>query len=594
MAAVIHSLWENGDTGLVILPGMVPLDDSIVRSEFTKFLGTSWGNIIDTEIDGQGSLAAQIDRESPALGSLGATRRVARSLFLETSPLQSGNQPGVDERALKVACTQPGEKPAVFGDAVGYLAAKSVHLYGESGRYWFSEQPTLRKVAEDRKAQVAEDREHLYAEIEKLLQQAPHNDRGDFARVHVAPHSPSEVSDEERVALVVLPPGEPHTRGDSDSQARATAKMILDSRGASPRLNKNMIIFSAADSVRLDELVDAVAWWLAWRSIVTQIDENSPQMTSVTQGQAEAARSDLSTAKQRIQSLIPETYRWMLLPRQPSPTERIELDEHQVPGDQPAAVRISRYLTRKQWLMPVMDGAALRIELDHIPLWDGDDIQVETLCRYFARHVYLPRVGSRETILDAIRNGVSSLTWNQQTFAWAREKQGSGENVVYQNLVAGRQLVSEPIVEGRLVKPEVAQQHLDRGGADGPRSDGLASGGTLDFGGGSSTQAPTAVGSQGGESREQPGEGRPKGSEHDETPKRRYFGTVQLDPTRASTQVGGILEEVISHLTATGASVNVTLDIEATHPTGFPERERKIVEKNSGDLRFSQSAFDDE
>jgi len=616
MAAVIHSLWANQDTGLMIMPGMVPLDDSLVRSEFTKFLGTAWSNIIDSEIDGQGSLAAQIDNENSALGAFGATRRVARSLFLETSPLQSGNHPGVDERAIKVACTQPGEKPAVFGDAVGYLSGKSVHLYGENGRYWFSEQPTLRRVAEDRAAQLMDDRDRLLGEIEKLIAQAPHNDRGDFSRIHIAPHSPSDVSDEERVALVVLPPRYSHTRGVSDSEAMGHAQVIFDSRGAQPRLNKNMIIFGAADTGRLDELVGAVARMLAWKSIVEQIDRGAAEMTGVTHGQTDAARSDLEAARNRVQALIPETYRWMLLPAQSTPMERPRIDEHQVTGNEPVGPRISRALTRKQWMMPVMDGQALRLELDQVPLWDGDHIPVDLLCQYFARHTYLPRVGSRETILDAIRNGVASLTWNPQTFAWAQSRVDGGGGVVrYDRLVAGQQMVNEAVAEGILVKPEVAQRQIDAENAAG--NTGTIRGmGDLDFGGAGGdddtgvpdTTTDTDRGGSGGgpgfgggpgrrpgpDGRPGPGGGSTNPPQTDSPVYTRYFGTVQLDPHRPSTQVGTVLEEVIRHLTGTGGTVRLTLDIEATHPSGFPDRERKIIEQNTVDLKFSDSKFEEE
>jgi hypothetical protein len=58
--------------------------------------------------------------------------------------------------------------------------------------------------------------------------------------------------------------------------------------------------------------------------------------------------------------------------------------------------------------------------------------------------------------------------------------------------------------------------------------------------------------------------------------------------------MGTILEEVIGHLNATGATVRLSLEITADHTHGFPERERKIVEKNTVDLKFSQSSFEEE
>src|SRR5690606_28731587 len=38
MAAVIHSLWEKGDRNPLILPSTIPIDDTRVQSELTRYL----------------------------------------------------------------------------------------------------------------------------------------------------------------------------------------------------------------------------------------------------------------------------------------------------------------------------------------------------------------------------------------------------------------------------------------------------------------------------------------------------------------------------------------------------------------------------
>ena len=45
---------------------------------------------------------------------------------------------------------QPGEAPAVFGDALRYLAQAATYLYQDNARYWYSTQPTVTKLADDR------------------------------------------------------------------------------------------------------------------------------------------------------------------------------------------------------------------------------------------------------------------------------------------------------------------------------------------------------------------------------------------------------------------------------------------------------------
>ena len=52
MAAVIHSLWENGDRNPLILPSTIPIDDGRVQSELTRYLSDNWAPIIEKDVDG--------------------------------------------------------------------------------------------------------------------------------------------------------------------------------------------------------------------------------------------------------------------------------------------------------------------------------------------------------------------------------------------------------------------------------------------------------------------------------------------------------------------------------------------------------------
>ena len=47
-------------------------------------------------------------------------------------------------RELRLACAQPGDQIAVFGEALQEIAAGSAHLYRDGDSYWFSPQPTLK------------------------------------------------------------------------------------------------------------------------------------------------------------------------------------------------------------------------------------------------------------------------------------------------------------------------------------------------------------------------------------------------------------------------------------------------------------------
>lgn len=61
----------------------------------------------------------------------------------------------------------------------------------------------------------------------------------------------------------------------------------------------------------------------------------------------------------------------MLLPSQKTPSNPIAIVEHQLTGDRPVALKATHFLANKQWLMAQMDGPALRVEMDHVPLWNS-------------------------------------------------------------------------------------------------------------------------------------------------------------------------------------------------------------------------------
>ena len=74
MATVIHSLWEREDRNLLIMPSTVPMENTVVQFELTRYMEDQWDAVIGKDVDGPGSLPLRLDRENP---NLGATRPAA-------------------------------------------------------------------------------------------------------------------------------------------------------------------------------------------------------------------------------------------------------------------------------------------------------------------------------------------------------------------------------------------------------------------------------------------------------------------------------------------------------------------------------------
>ena len=121
MAAVISELWDRQDSNLLIMPSSVPMDAASVQSELTRYLEDNWRPVMEKDVDGPDALPFKIDREVPTLGRYSAARRVARTIFMGSAPLAKTQNPGIDDRLIKLGCVQPGEGVATFGDAIRRL-----------------------------------------------------------------------------------------------------------------------------------------------------------------------------------------------------------------------------------------------------------------------------------------------------------------------------------------------------------------------------------------------------------------------------------------------------------------------------------------
>ena len=570
MAAVIHHQWESGDRSPLILPGSIALEDARVQSELTRYLDDNWTPIIEKDVDGPVSLPLRIDSDQPNLGKFAASRRVARAIFLGSAPSTGAAHRGIDDRRVKLGCVMPAEPPAVFGDALRRLATAATYLYEDNARYWFATQPTVTKLAEDRAEQMRRNPDRVVQEIADRVR-ADLRQKGDFSRVHPLPHSGQDVPDDMDARLVVIGIEYPHSRG-GESPALKQAQAILESRGNAPRIYRNTLVFLAADATRLQELDEAVRRFLAWESIIADQEHLNlaPQQVRQAETQREVAATEMTTR-------IPETYRWLLVPVQSDTHGAVSWDPLNLTGADPLAVRASRRLRAQDGLMTAYGATLLRMELDRVPLWRGDHVSVSQLAEDFARYLYLPRLKGPEVLLRSIEGGVSLITWEQETFAFAEsfdEDAGRYRALRFQDRIN----LPDASAPGLLVKPAVARQQLDAE-VPPPKNGGNGNGGN-------------GPGNEG-----DPPDPPPLPPPLPPPPRllKRFHGAVTLNATRVGRDASQIADEVIAHLAGlVGANVTVTLEIEAEIPDGAPEQVVRTVTENSQTLNFTDQGFERE
>jgi predicted AAA+ superfamily ATPase len=565
MAAVIHSLWEKGDKNPLILPANIPIDDQRVQFELTRYLSDNWVPILEKDIDGANSLPLRLDGEVPNLGKFAACRRVARTIYLGSAPTPTAANRGIEDRRVKLGCVMPGEPPPVFGDALRRLAAAATFLYQDGPRYWYSTQPTVTKLADDRAEQLKRNPDKVVQELDKRLR-SDLRKIGDFNRLHPMPGSSADVPDDLDARLVVL--GIDHTYSkDAANAAEIAAKEIFERRGNAPRLYRNTLVFLAADKMRLQDLDEAARKFLAWESILDEKDKLDLSPHQVRQAETQKIAADGA-----VTARIPETYQWLLAPTQASPQAPVTWQTIRLSGNTGLAERASKRLRNDELLVLNLGASTLRMEMDKVPLWRGNHVEIRQLVEDFGRYLYLPRLQSSTVLVNAIRAGLALLTWEQDAFAYAEGYDESASR--YRGLRSGVQIPLTADDAGLLVRPEVARRQIDQ--------ETTPSGPTI--------PGPGPV---------KPPEGtqpitEPSGPVQPPKPKR-YHGTAALDSERVGRDAGRIAEEVITHLTGlVGSSVRVTLEIEAEIPQGAPDNVVRTVTENSHTLRFTSSGFETE
>ncbi|MBS1724660.1 MAG: DUF499 domain-containing protein [Armatimonadetes bacterium] len=569
MAAVIHSLWEKGDRNPLILPCNLPIDDDRVRFELTRYLPDQWEPIIARDVDGPTALPLRIDAEIPNLGKAQACRRVARTVYLGSAPTTSAANRGLEDRNIKLGCVMPGESPAIFGDALRRLAGAATYLYQDGPRYWYSTQPTVTKLAEDRAEELRRDPDKVAREIEQRVRQNI-RDKGEFSRIHDFPQSGGDVADDQDARLVVLGIEHPYVKEEGNA-AESFAKEILRSRGNAPRLYQNTLVFLAIDKTKLQDLDEAVRRFLAWESILGE-----QKILNLDPHQVRQAENQKATADSVVVARIPEAYQWLLVPLQDKPTANVVWNSYRLSGQDALAVRASKKLKNDELLLTSFAPSRLKMELDGIPLWRENSnahVSVEQVIEDFAKYLYLPRLKVPGILVSAIQDGVKSLTWNQDAFAYADSYDETASR--YRNLVCGQLLsLGTGVPDGVIVRADVAAAQLNAD-APGPVPGHGADGGKVVDG--TVPDEPTAVG--GTRARTQP---------------TRYHGSVKLDPARVGRDASRVADEVISHLSGLlGADVQVTLEIEAVVPDGASDEVVRIVTQNSRDLKFETQGFEE-
>lgn len=570
MAQIVFRLWRDEHAAPMIMPGHVPLADDKVRAGIIEPLDKAYDAVLAGEVAGDTARPAQLEARGGTMGQSRAATRAATATFLATAPFGPTNR-GYEISRIRLACAVPDEQPSLFGEALRRMQETAAYLYHDGDRYWFSTQPTLNQIVDDRARGFSDAA--VENEVLALLRAEERHRGGTFPRVHAAPDDPYGIDDAHDAALVILPPDSAHlARSTEVSAAEHKAIAILERKGSGQRLYRNRLVFLAADEGALDDLKKAVRRKLGWASIVKEAGPGGTlELTRTQAHDAEARGLEAEAAAERA---IRTAWKHLLIPAE-AMTEQDKARGFAL-ETVTLANRAGDPLTKVAWNKSLADGHVVEkfgrqtLEMDLKKVWRDDQphIAVTQLRDWFAQYAYLHRLRDPVTLASALSETAGTMP---APFAVADSfDESSGE---YCGLSLDRAVPVRMESGVLLVRRGAAEKQLTLARADPAETADGCPQTVYEHGGGTSASAPAA------------GTVKPT----------RFHATIELDPTRPGPLVSQIAQSILVELTRTpGASVIVRLDIEGMAPGGYPDDVVSVVRDNAATLKLNNADFERE
>ncbi|WP_020558458.1 ATP-binding protein [Thiofilum flexile] len=570
LAIVIHRLWNSDNRDALIMPGSLPLDDSNTRNKSLHYLPQGWEPVVEKEVDGVRSEPSNIDGHDTRFGSVQAARRTMRTIFLGSAPTVSHQAiRGLATEHILLGSVQPGQTLGIFEDVLKRLRDRLHYLFADQERFWLDTRPNLRREMESRRQNLSERESVIPLIKEQVNRLLKFSNKYGLAGVHIFTPS-SDVPDEygTGIRLVVLAP--PATYSRNEKSAEVAALEVLQKRGEQPRQKQNRLIFLAADHDVFLNLKDQARTYLAWKSIIQDIDEGKLNLDLF---QAKQARKNKDSAEQVLTQLTKDTYKWLLCPTQDMTRSKQEIIWEVVAitsNTMNLMAEIESKLRDEEWLITEWSPIHLQKLLKQWYFKDGHtEISVQKVWQDCCHYLFMPRLGNDQVLKDTISKGLTS----EDYFAFAAGKNGdkyigfafgkpaivsidSESLFIEQNAAAAYLAASKPSVVTENVKPYTPE----------------------------STQSTSKTNTV----------NLPSDTTPTVSSKKTFYGSIQIDPLTAKMKFAQIIEEVVEQFTTRpNTQLNIVVEIRADSPNGFDTALQQTIKENCNTLKFDTNEFDD-
>jgi hypothetical protein len=398
LAKVVSDQYQEQNDTPLIQCGQLNMGDEAVRDEVLDYLEEGWDSVISSDIAGEDSKAAQIDRQMGGIyHSKLVTQSLAASLFLFSQG--GGQQRGATLERLRFGVLQPGMDTPLIADAISRCEDTFFYLYEEDRFYRFTKTPNLNRVVAEYETNVEDEDKvrEIREALDEVIGESSFN-------IHIWPSESGDVPDDHNLRLAILHPEQPMDAGATDTMGQV--EEIWENHNEEFRQYRNSVVFLAADAGSVSDIMSAATTKAALR----EIKANQSLMNDLSDSQLENLEQRSENAEKNLPSEIRNVYREAAVPKD-SDLKRISFDASILSSDKSIDELLEEDMKQKDLLLSSLDPNL--ISSDYWDIWpkeeDGDKkahLNTLQLWEHFGQLTQLPMLESEKVLKECIAKGV--------------------------------------------------------------------------------------------------------------------------------------------------------------------------------------------
>jgi hypothetical protein len=267
LANVVEELYQREANLDIILPGDINLEQTAIRQEFLKHIGSEYEGVIASDIAGHEAKAQALDAANRHWKHL--SQRIATAIFYHSFSADDSEK-GINLPYIKLAVLHSDTLPSLVTEVLQKQSSQLWYLNRRNENYYYSKIPNINRMILDKKELYNESYQE---ELERLIKQ----EAGKEFRTYIWPSASrgDEIADNRELKLIILHPEE---RGENIPD-------WIERKGRSFREYQNTLFFALADAAAFARLREEVKTYLALEEIKNEIkrEPNSPLATKLSE-----------------------------------------------------------------------------------------------------------------------------------------------------------------------------------------------------------------------------------------------------------------------------------------------------------------------